>query len=427
MRRRKFLLHTAGLTGTTTLGTTALGATALGTLGLTACSAETDSPLKILVASYDKSVGSSIGDQWGGLIGAFKKAHPDIEVHLERVPFTKLDQTLARRVKDGDAPDIAQSNFFAPYAEDGKLYGADDLFDVRTEGDFIRSYAEAGMVDRVQYGLPFLASTPRLFYNKALFRQARVKAPRSWAELREAAEALKAIGVPTPYGLQLGPEAAEDEALAWLLADGGGYAGLTGYDFATPSNIDTLTWLRDNLVVRGLAGADPRSLTRTEAYAQFLRGKIGMMIAHPVLMGAADQAKFPYAHAPFPKKLGGVAPPVGLNDWLMAFKQNGRREQCGTFLSYLYGRKSALAYGGSQSALPVTSSASDALRKDPKHRPLWDFIDQMPQAQFQPTNLGSWPEVRSAVRRRIGEAVAKGGSPKAVLESLDEAATQAEL
>ncbi|MEU6993167.1 extracellular solute-binding protein [Streptomyces sp. NPDC046465] len=417
MRRRQFLLHAAGLTG----------ATALGAGGLSACSAETDTPLKLLVASYDKSVGSSIGDQWGSLIAAFEKAHPDIKVDLERIPFAKLDRTLARRVKDGDAPDIAQSNFFAPYAYENKLYGASDLFDVRTEGDFLRSYAEAGMVDRVQYGLPFLASTPRLFYNQALFKQARIEAPRSWAELRDAAKALQAIGVPTPYGLQLGPEAAEDEVLAWLLADGGGYAGLMGYDFANPSNIDTLTWLRDHLVRPGLAGADPKALTRTDAYAQFLRGKIGMMIAHPVLMGAADQAKFPYAHAPFPKKLGGAAPPVGLNDWLMAFKRNGRREQCGTFLSYLYGRKSALEYGGSQSALPVTSSASDALRKDPKQRPMWDFIDQMPQAQFQPTNLGSWPEVRSAVRRHIGEAVAAGGNPKDVLESLDTAAAQAEL
>ncbi|MFE0173771.1 ABC transporter substrate-binding protein [Streptomyces sp. NPDC059002] len=417
MRRRQFLLHTAGLTG----------ATALGAAGLSACSAETDTPLKLLVASYDESVGSSIGDQWGSVIDAFEKAHPDIKIALERIPFAKLDQTLARRVQDGDAPDIAQSNFFAPYAEDGKLYGASDLFDVRTEGDFIRSYAEAGMVSRVQYGMPFLASTPRLFYNKALFKQARVKAPRSWAELHDAARALKAIGVETPYGLQLGPEAAEDEALAWLLADGGGYSGLTGYDFANPSNIQTLTWLRDNLVKQGLAGKNPATLTRTEAYAQFLRGKIGMMIAHPVLMGAADKAKFPYAHAPFPKKLGGAAPPVGLNDWLMAFKRGGRREQCGTFLSFLYGRKTAMAYGGGQSALPVTSSASDALRKDRRQRPMWDFIDQMPLAQFQPTNLGSWPEVRGAVRKRIGAAVAVGGSPKAVLEDLDAAAAQAEL
>ncbi len=417
MRRRQFLLHSAGITG----------ATALGAGGLSACSAETGTPLKLLVASYDKSVGSSIGDQWDKLIATFEKAHPDIRVALERVPFAKLDETLARRVKDGDAPDIAQSNLFAPYAEDGKLYGADDLFDIRTEGDFIRSYAEAGMVNRVQYGLPFLASTPRLFYNKALFKQARVKAPRSWAELRAAAEALKALGVDTPYGLQLGPESAEDEALAWLLADGGGYAALTGYDFASASNIATLAWLRDNLVARGLAGKDPSKLTRTDAYAQFLRGDIGMLIAHPVLMGAADQAKFPYAHAPFPKKLGGAAPPVGLNDWLMAFRHNGRREQCGTFLGYLYGRKSALAYGGGQSALPVTSSASAALRKDPGQRALWDFIDQMPQARFQPTNLASWPQVRTAVRQHVGEAVARGGDPRAVLKSLDAAAAQAEL
>ncbi|MET7359137.1 extracellular solute-binding protein [Streptomyces sp. NPDC005562] len=278
-----------------------------------------------------------------------------------------------------------------------------------------------------RYARPRGARTPRLFCNKDLFKRARVTAPRSWAELRDAARALKAVGVPTPYGLQLGPEAAEDEALAWLLADGGGYAGLTGYDFATPGNIATLTWLRDNLVRPGLAGADPKSLTRTDAYAQFLRGRIGMMIAHPVLMGAADKAEFPYAHAPFPEKTGGAAPPVGLNDWLMAFRQNGRRERCGAFLGFLYGRKSALEYGGSRTALPVTSSAAQTLRENPEQRPMREFIDQMPQARFQPTNLGSWPKVRSAVRRHIGEAVGKGGDPRAVLEALDTTATRAEL
>jgi multiple sugar transport system substrate-binding protein len=111
----------------------------------------------------------------------------------------------------------------------------------------------------------------------------------------------------------------------------------------------------------------------------------------------------------------------------MAFKQNGRREACGTFLSYLYGRKSARAYGGGQAALPVTSSASAALRADAAQRPLWKFIDQMPQAQFQPVNLRSWPTVRAAIRKEIGAAVVKGGDPRTVLKSLDTAAAQAEL
>ncbi|WP_371528702.1 extracellular solute-binding protein [Streptomyces sp. NBC_01283] len=421
MRRRQFLTNSAGLTGASvsTLG-----------LGLSACSPDSDTTtLKVLVASYDKSVGSSIGDQWGGLVSAFEKAHPTVRIALERVPFDKLDRTLARRVKDGEAPDIAQSNVFAPYAEDDQLYGASELFDIRTEADFTRSYAEAGSVKHIQYGIPFLASTPRLFYNKALFKQAGLTgAPTSWGELRAAAVALKGIGVKTPYGLQLGPEAAEDEALSWLLADEGGYAGLAaGYDFNTAANVRTLTWLRDELVAKGLAGADPAGLNRTAAYEQFMRGRIGMLIAHPVLMGAADKVKFPYAHAAFPTRSGGAAAPVGLSDWLMAFKRNGHGEACGTFLSYLYGRKSAKTYGGGQAALPVTGSASAALRADPAQRPLWKFIDQMPQAQFQPVSLRSWPTVRAAIRKEIGAAVTKGGDPGAVLASLDTTAAQAEL
>lgn len=420
LRRRQFLLSSAGLTGASTLG---LG------LSLSACSSGGDTAtLELLVASYDESVGSSIGDQWGGLVTAFEKAHPTVKIALERVPFDKLDRTLARRVKDGKAPDIAQSNVFAPYAEGEQLYSASDLFEIRTEADFTRSYAEAGSVKHTQYGIPFLASTPRLFYNKSLFKQAGISGPpTSWAELQSAAQALKGIGVKTPYGLQLGPEAAEDETLSWLLADNGGYSALSGYDFATPGNIETLAWIRDELVAKGLAGADPTRLNRTAAYEQFMRGGIGMLIAHPVLMGAADKVKFPYAHAAFPARHGGASAPVGLSDWLMAFKQNGRSKECGLFLSHLYGGKSAKAYGGGQAALPVTSSASAALRADAAQRPLWKFIDQMPQAQFQPVNLRSWPTVRAAIRKEIGAAVLKGGSPRAVLESLDATAAQAEL
>ncbi|GGV83211.1 hypothetical protein GCM10015535_25830 [Streptomyces gelaticus] len=140
----------------------------------------------------------------------------------------------------------------------------------------------------------------------------------------------------TPYGLQFGPEAADDEALSWLLAAGGGYTGeLAEYDFATSANTEALTWLRDEFVAEGLAGADPAKLNRTDAYAQFLRGEIGMLIAHPLLMGAADQAEVPYAHAAFPRKDGGAAPPLGLSDWLMAFRRGGHRKECGAFLSFL--------------------------------------------------------------------------------------------
>lgn len=241
MRRRQFLLQTAGLAGTTAA------------LGLTGCSASKDVKLHLLVASYDKSIGASLGDQWDAVAAAFEKQHAGIRIELERVSYTKIDKTLAQRVEEGRAPDIAQSNIFAPYAEDGRLYDMSQLFDIATQADFIRSFTDAGTVRDATYGIPFLASTPRLFYNKELFRRARISgAPTSWDELRASAQALKAIGVKTPYGLQLGPEAAEDEALSWLLAAGGGYTSeLAEYDFVKPENVEALTWLRDELVAEG--------------------------------------------------------------------------------------------------------------------------------------------------------------------------------
>lgn len=416
VRRRQFLLRTAGLAGATAA------------FGLTGCSTGSDRKLDVLVASYDKSVGASLSDQWDSVVDAFGKKHPDITVTLERVPFNRIDKVLAKRVAAGNPPDIAQSNIFAPYAEDDLLYSGSQLFNIATQADFIQSFADAGTVDSAPYGVPFLASTPRLFYNKELFRRAGIEAaPTSWDELRSAARALKAIGVKTPYGLQLGPEAAEDEALSWLLAAGGGYTDFTGYDFEAPANTEALTWIRDELVAEGLAGPAPAELNRTTAYGQFLGGGIGMLIAHPLLMGAADQAGIPYAHAAFPAKDGGAPAPIGLSDWLMAFRRNERREECGAFLDFLYSGTSALTYGGSQSALPVTYSASDAAREIPAQRPLWKFIDQLAEARFAPVNMRSWPAVRDTIRTDMGRAVLPNGDPAAVLKGLNEAAAKAEM
>ncbi|MDI3405065.1 ABC transporter substrate-binding protein [Streptomyces cavernicola] len=414
VRRRRFLHQTASL---------ASGAA----LGLAGCGAgETRTPLRLMVASYDKSVGASIGDQWAGVVKAFEKKHPSIQVTVEHVPFEKLDATLARRVRDGKAPDIAQSNLFASYAANDLLYAASDIFDIATESDFTLSLAQAGKVHRVQYGIPLMASTPRLFYNTALFEKAGVDSPpRTWAELRAAAQALQSSGVPTPYGLQFGPEAAEDELYSWLLAGEGDYTTSSGYDFYSDPNVATLTWLRDELVGPGLAGADPAKLSRTAAYEQFLGGRIGMMLAHPVLMDAADGLKVPYAHAAFPARRGGAAVPVGINDWLLAFRQNGRRAACAAFLGFVYGKESEASYGGGgAAALPVTETGAEAVAA--KGDRLNKFIGQLPRARFQPTSMRSWSTVRREIRTEIGRAVRRDGDPDAILRSLQAGATRSE-
>ncbi|MFE3651805.1 extracellular solute-binding protein [Streptomyces sp. NPDC059152] len=418
VRRRVFLSRTAGMAGTAAFGLAGCGSGAAsgGTVRLT-----------VLAASYGRTVGSLIVDRWHEFIAAFEKEHRNIGIDLELAPIEKIDRTLAERVAAGREPDIAQSYTFADYAEAGRLYSADDLFDLSAQADFLTPFARAGELGFTEYGIPFLTSTPRLFYHTGHFARAGLSGPpTSWSELRTAAQALKAAGVTTPYGLQFGPEAAEDEALAWMLATGGGYGGQAGYDFPKDANVEALTWVKEQLVAPGLAGEDPARFSRTPAYAAFLKGEVGMMLAHPVLIKAADRAGVPYADAAFPMKDGGAAPPVGLSDWLMAFKRNGHRQECAAFLDFLYSERATTRFAQGQGTLPVTVSGSEALRAQRSARALWPFIDQMPRAEFHPVGRSTWPKVRDTLRQRIRAAVGPGGDPRALLKRLQKAAEAAE-
>ena len=73
------------------------------------------------------------------------------------------------------------------------------------------------------------------------------KAPETWSDLATDAKLLKDDGVKVPYGLPLGPEEAQAEALMWMLgADGGGgYTDSVGnYTFDSAANVTALSWVK---------------------------------------------------------------------------------------------------------------------------------------------------------------------------------------
>ncbi|MEU7483274.1 extracellular solute-binding protein [Streptomyces sp. NPDC042319] len=378
-----------------------------------------DVTLKVVVADYGADAADTTA-YWQGLVAAFEKQYPDIAVELDPVPHTRLTEAVADRVAAGDAPDIAQTGAFASYARSERLYSADDLLSIATQADFVPALARAGEISHVQYGLPFRASTPRLFYNKKLFKKAGLDGPpTSWDELAADAAALEEAGVRTPYALQLGPEAAEDEALSWLLGNNGGYVGLGGsWILDSPQNTTALRALRDRLVAPGLTGPEGAGLNRSEAYRAFVGGKAGMLLAHPALMARADRAHLRYATAPFPRRQGGAATPTGSTDWLVAFQQRGHVREAGAFLDFLYSTPNVTRYAEHQGTLPVTVPAAEAMRADGHHRALWPFVDQLRDAQFPQLDTVGGPQVTAALQKRIARAVSKGGDPAAVLSAI---------
>ncbi|WP_240467900.1 hypothetical protein [Streptomyces albus] len=85
-------------------------------------------------------------------------------------------------------------------------------------------------------------------------------------------------------------------------------------------------------------------------------------------------------------------------------------------------QKQRLQYG----LLPVTTSASERMRKDKRHKKLWPFLDQLASAEFYPVGKVSWAATNAALKETVGQAAMKGGDPKSVLTTLQRKAEAAE-
>ncbi|MFE0510153.1 extracellular solute-binding protein [Streptomyces sp. NPDC058964] len=385
-----------------------------------------DVTLRLVAADYGNSAADSSKKYWDELVKEYEAKHSGVKIEVSVYSWNDVDRKVKEMVDAGKAPDMAQIGAYADYAAAGKLYQASDLLSIPVQASFLSQLSEAGQWKHVQYGIPFAASTRVLFYNKTLFTRAGITPPTTWNELAADARALKAAGVKYPYALPLGPEEAQAETMQWLLSGGNGYTDDVGtYTIDSAQNIETFSWLKDELVDKGLTGpVAPGRLNRADAFAAFADGQVGMLNGHPTLMRQAAKKGVKFGMVPMPGPSGVSRSAMGVADWMMAFKQNGHAEQTGDFLDFVYNDKNVLDFSREYGLLPVTGSASDAMSQSSKDADLRPFLDQLSTSALYPVGKTSWAAVSADVKKTIGQAVARGGSPAAVLGRLQaEAAT----
>ncbi|MER7758769.1 extracellular solute-binding protein [Streptomyces sp. NPDC097619] len=406
------------------------GAVALAaTVTLTGCGSVTgnnDVTLRLVAADYGDSAANSSQGYWKDLAAAFTAANPGIKVDVSVYSWEEVDAKVAALDKAGDAPDIAQIGAYADYAAADKLYSTDQLLSVTTEADFLGPLADAGKVQRVQYGMPFVSSTRLLFYNKTLFEKAGVKeAPTTWDELEAAAKKLKGTAA-VPFALPFGREEAQAETMMWLLSGGGGYTDSDEtYAIDSVENTKTLQWLKEHLVAPGLTGSvPPWQLNRQDAFDAFTRGEVGMLNGHPTLMKQAEAKGVKYGMVPMPTYDGREQPAMGVADWVMAFKSGGHRKEAGKFLDFMYEQKNVTKFTSTYDLLPVTTSGYRAAlaARGGSADDLRTFLGTLPTARLYPVGKKSWAAVSENIKQNIGKAVAPDGRPEKVLGSVAEVA-----
>ncbi|TWD29232.1 carbohydrate ABC transporter substrate-binding protein (CUT1 family) [Streptomyces sp. T12] len=407
-------------------------ACAAGALVLTACgggggeSADGTVTLKLVAADYGDKASNSSTVYWEDVAERFEAANPKIKIDVQVVNWNDIDTQVKTMIQSGNLPDILQTGGYADKVADDLLHKAEEVLSPATRDNLIDSFAEAGEVDGVQYGIPFVSSARALFYNKKLFADAGItEAPKSWADVKSAAERIKKKNPDVvPYALPLGPEEAQGESLIWELGNGGGYTGADGkYTLDSQANVATFEWLRDNLVKPGLTYSNPAATDRKTAFADFAAGKAGMLNGHPSLIQMSKDGNVDYGVAPIPGKDGALDSTLGVADWVMAFKDRGHQEEIKKFLDFVYSKENTLKFDEMYNLMPVTEDTLQEMTSSGKHKDLEPFFELLPKASFYPLGDTTWDAVSAEIKKSGGTAV--GEDPAKVLGDLQKKAEQA--
>jgi multiple sugar transport system substrate-binding protein len=256
----------------------------------------------ISMVSYLPLVSPAASSTLTGLVSGFQAAHPNIHVNIQTTQGTSGGAILATVQQDlaaGNVPDVVQIGM------DGVRYlalggpGAQDLqkiagtagLSAEWGGDHPYPVAlhQLGQANGKQYGIPWVLSTPVLFYNATLFKQAGLnpqQPPTTWTQVKTDALAIKhATGADGMATCIAGAFAGNADWCAQAVMKSAGGAVLSPdqktLTFANARNVAAVTVLGD----LGQSGALV-NLSIPQVLQEFSQGKLAMALASSALQGS---------------------------------------------------------------------------------------------------------------------------------------------
>jgi len=373
--------------------------------------------INVMVAEYSDTTTA----EWKQIVKDFEAKNPGITVHLSVESWTNIANVVTTDIQSGKAPDVLNYNDFSGYQSDGLLYPAKELVSPQVFSDFQTSFDENASNDGTQWGVPFLASSRAMYYNKDIFAKAGISSPpKTWAQLETDAKKIRAIGS-IGIGIPLGNESADAEAGYFFYGAGGGYGDDQKLTVDTPQNLEGATEIQ-KLIEGGLTEPNAGATQRDDLLNVFVQGQIGMEMGLPqtVVQIKEKNPSLKYGVAPIPTK-DGSSFTLGAEDYFMAFKNKVDKKPAITkFLDYVYTPSIYVKWLSAEGFLPVTKSGDKLMASNVELKP---FVVALPSAKFLPVTNPKWTAVVAALETQLGE-LAQGSNPSDVLKAIQAKAGQ---
>jgi multiple sugar transport system substrate-binding protein len=260
-----------------------------------------------------------------------------------------------------------------------------------------------------------------LYYNKDLLGRAGLtEPPKTWDELKVAAEKVSSLGNGL-YGYGLPGKGVEADVSYYYVMWGQGVEvidenGRSG--LASDGAIAAAKFCKD-LIDKGATQPAVTAFPREGVENLFKEGKLGMVIATPLFSKQirAEGRGLNYGVAAIPTGPTGARGTYGETDLAIMFKSSKSKDEAWKFLDYLYTTGMRIRFTQDEGFLPVTKEEAQ-MEHYVNDAELKVFVELLPLARFTPTIAG-W----EILAQRTTEALQKvylGSDAEAALKAVAE-------
>lgn len=406
--------------------------------------------VSIVLESYNYGLAGAWTDTFNSLISEFSKTHPDITVRAQKPqgnspnPATDTISSIRNQLAAGTVPDVAQLGFsdldFTIHQLQAKsldkLVGTDAVqknFDGTTHR-YAPTARTLGDWDGQTYGVPFVFSTPVLYFNATLMARAGLdpnNPPKTWAQVQAAATTInQRTGAGGVY-VDCLTKSAKDWCFQSMVRSNGGRvlsADRKSLDFASDPAVGVVS-MAQNLVK---SGATPK-LTQQQGYEAFGRGQMGMILETSALQGqfvkGAKSAKWDLRSTTMPSFDGKPVVPTNSGASLFILSNDPAKQRASwELIKFLTSNEAYTKISEGIGYLPLRTGLID----DPAGLKAWAAKNTLLAPNLaQLTAMEPWVsmpgndylQIRDSMMTAVESAVYQGADPASTMAAAQKQAT----
>ncbi|MET0191430.1 MAG: ABC transporter substrate-binding protein [Pseudonocardia sediminis] len=407
-----------------------------------------DQKVSLVLESYNFGQAGPWSDTFTELLGEFQRQHPNITVTGQKPqgsssnPASDAVSSVQSQLATGAPPDVAQLGFSDLDFTVNSL-GAKPLDDLvgrdAVQANFGGTHpfapraATLGDSGGKTYGVPFVFSTPVLFYNATLFRQAGLdpaKPPATWDEVKAAGLAIaQKTGKDGAY-VDCVTQSAKDWCLQSIVRSNGGQVlseDRRTLRYADAPAVGAVTMLQDLVA----SGASPK-LTQQQATEGFARGDMGMILESSALQGTfakGAKAGWELRGAGTPAFSGKPAVPTNSGAALFVLSDDPAKQRAAwELITFLTSDEAYKTISTKIGYLPLRTSLVD----DPDGLQAWAAKNPLVRTNIAQLNAmepwvafpgSSYLQVRDGMMKAVESSVLQGTPVQATLSGAAEQGT----